>query len=1185
MFLKGLEIKGFKSFADKTMIMFKDGVTGVVGPNGSGKSNISDAIRWVLGEQSIKTLRGGKMEDVIFAGTQYRKAVGLAEVSLILDNTDKKLGIPYEEVSITRRLFRSGESEYLINGSKCRLRDVQELFMDTGIGKEGYSIIGQGKIEAILSGKPEERRGLLEEAAGIVKYRSRKEEADRKLQKTDANLVRIEDILSTYEERLEPLRIENEKASLFLELSNEIKAKEITVLLTGIKENKVKLENVNLDIEDSNKILNDLHSEKEELETQSEENRVKLETLEEEIRNRRKEYYDLKDRKNNEINEISLLKEKINGLDNNFIRINRSIEESITRISKIKEERDIINENIENKNIEKEEIIIKIKEIEEKIEKERKNLSIYKENEEKDRNNEIERMRKYSEVQNKIALHKQKMDSSKDKIDILTKKSVNQMLLLDSKKASRDSIFDRERILKEQLSIKNTTMEKLTQEYFKVKTESDKIKEKLIENDRNLHRVSANHSMLKNLEKNHEGYNRTSKILISHIEENKITVKENSVKIFGDVIEVKNGYETAIEIALGFGISDIITESDEIAKKLINYLKLNNIGRVTFLPLNILKSSIYNDRDVKNVDGYLGIASSLLNYDEKYRVAVENKLGKTLIAKDMDSALKIAKILNYTARIITLEGEVVNAGGSLVGGSSAKKSGNIIGRKREIEEAEVEINEIKENIKSLSLKKEEIADKKLKFENQIKILERDIKDNEIETARVTSEYESQEIELRNKTLEYEETIKEIEETIKSREESDKEINEALFEENNLSVNEGKRSEEIIQNSLNIKNAEENIESLNREYSELKIKEGTIIQTIESLKREIDKNIESEKENNERKEIDENEKVEIFKLKDEFEKNIEGKELIKDEMEENIKKYESSFDEEDGKISKFKNTMRDIGEKLKTMHSEIEIEDNKRNKNEILKVKIEQEYNSSMIKINEDMNLTLAEAEEFLIIDADIPKIKTQIDSIKRKINEIGVVNIGAIEEYKEIKEKYTFMNEQREDLIASKNELIEVIEDMLLNMRTVFAENFQILRENFKEIFMQLFKGGSADLCLADGDELTANIDIIVEPPGKKLQNINLMSGGEKGLSAIALLFAILKMKPSPFCVLDEIEAALDDANVARYAEFLMNFSINSQFIVITHRKGTMERCDGLYGVTMEEKGVSKIVSVDLRNH
>ena len=1182
MFLRSLEIRGFKSFADKTELRFKKGVTAVVGPNGSGKSNVSDSVRWVLGEQSVKNLRGGKMEDVIFAGTQFRKPLGLAQVSLTLDNSDGTLSTEYNEVTVTRRIFRSGETEYLINNQKCRLKDITELFMDTGIGKEGYSIIGQGKIDAILSGKPEDRRALLEEAAGIVKYKSRKEEAEKRLTNTDANLVRIRDIIATYEERLEPLRIEKEKAVKYKALAEDLKIKEVSILVNHIERVSKEIEGLSKDIE---KRQESIDKKRENLKAHKkvlDEIQRKIEDIEKKNKLEKEEYYNKKEESTNHLRDIDLFKERVSNFKSLIEKEEIEIKALNANLENLILEKKDLEEKLNEKSKESKDKVFEISNVERlineiniKIEKIEKELNILK-------NTEFEIISRNSNINNAIESLQKEIKYKNEIQDNLDKSIVT----LEGNLAINIGTIEE---VKLKLKHVKDIITKLEEEVVLTRKELSKTHSLLNNQDNKLRVLSkkineseATHTTLENLEKHYEGYNRTVKNLMEHVEKGRVQgIKD--IKVLGEIFEVEKKYEVAIEIALGGAISNVITINDNDAKNLISYLKNKGLGRATFLPLNIIRGKKLDiPNEIKKSKGYIGIASDILKYDVKYKGVIDYNLGRTIIAENMDYALNISKIGRHNYKIVTLTGEVINPGGALTGGSIQGKNANLLGRKREIEELSQNILNLKEQY---NLEVSKFNDIKVK----IKELDEDILNKREEVHSRNIELTVLEGEIKNLINDGDKLSKNIENSKRQKEENNKSINylleklESKKEElDKLDARSTERKEKVklIEEEL-VNNIKER-DALKEKIISLKVNNATLEESLQGQRLQLQSKISEIREKENKIKYLENEiKIKNNNINSLLE-NIKNKENILKEIDQRVLELEDSFREDEIIKVELKETYKTKESVTNEIIEIIRVEENELNKRAIQNAKVESEQEALYNRLNSELNLTLAEAKELAISIENINSIKDDIARLKSKIASLGTVNLSAIVEYDEVCEKYEFMSSQELDLQKAKEELIEVINEMTIQMQEMFKENFKILNENFGETFRELFKGGNAELILGGDDVLNSNIVINVEPPGKKLQNINLMSGGEKVLSAIALLFAILKMKPTPFCILDEIEAALDDANVYRYAEFLKAFSENIQFIVITHRKGTMEASDVMYGITMEEKGISKVVSVDL---
>ena len=1182
MYLKRLEMYGFKSFADKTVLDFMPGITTVIGPNGSGKSNISDCIRWILGEQSLKSLRGTKSEDIIFAGTQNRKALGYAEASLVIDNSDSKLPIEYNEVVVTRRIYRSGESGYFINKVPCRLKDVLELFMDTGIGKDGYSIIGQGKIDEILSNKSEDRRHIFEEAAGIVKYRTRKMDSEKKLEQTKLNLLRINDIISEIEANIEPLKIQSEKAKRFLSLRDELKNIEVGLFLYNIDDYKKQIQDIleNIDIIETQKVkedenLNNIQLEKEEL-------KLQIDKLIEEIEKTQNLHFEgnkVKEQYNSEIN-VSL--ERISNNKENYLRFGEEIESLENRNKELEEEKNQKQEKKDNLYLNKEKFEKELKEKEEELEKYSKTLS----------NKEIEIESKKQIVQKNIddryeiiaQINKEKADFENfEKREHSLKNDIQDTI----------SELDNTRTNKEEKSKEFYSIDKkrteILQKIEKMQKENEISQEKLKDFNVKLNSYQSEYrikeSRLKFLietEKEKEGYAKSVKLLLEAIERDSSLAK-GVYGVLANLIQVDKKYEIAIEMSLGGAIQNIVTASEDEAKKLVNYLRENNLGRASFLPITSVRGTRLSGVNTKRINGIIGLASDLIKYDKKYDGIILSLLGKTVIVEDIDSAVALAKQNGYKFRIVTLKGDIINPSGAISGGSTPNKTVSILGRGKEIKSLEEELKFIKEKIARVEKEKSE-------YENSIsEILEEfNIKQKESQELEIT--YATEEQKIDNIELEI---LKLDSKLAKLRTDLDSCVKEKELNLNNQESLKEKVSDIDKQNeTLNIeieeftnlnKDNQKYIDDLNFDITNLKISvssfdesEVSINEIMERINADIKNNISS-----------------IENKKNLREKNLQETKELENKIEEiknKILKLEEEIDGSKEKVEKLKNDRINKNEKLLIIESDIEnqnekIEDikNQISKLDLKKSKIELELNQVINKMWEEYELTPNNVEN--IEKAKNPsEVQKKVNSIRNEIKELGSVNIDAIKEYKEIKERYDFMSEQRLDLENSSNKLRKVINEMTETMKKQFAEQFKIINKNFGEVFAELFGGGKAELILSDKENiLESGIEINVQPPGKKLQNMMLLSGGERAFTAIALLFAILKINPAPFCVLDEIEAALDDVNVYRFAEYLKKFSENSQFLVITHRKGTMEAADTVYGITMEEKGISKLLSMKLK--
>ena len=1181
MYLKRLELQGFKSFADKTILEFKEGITSVIGPNGSGKSNISDAIRWVLGEQSMKSLRGAKSEDIIFAGTQARKSLGFAEVSIVIDNMDGKLPIEYSEVTVTRKIYRSGETGYFINKTPCRLKDILELFMDTGIGKDGYSIIGQGKIDEILSNKSEDRRRIFEEAAGIVKYRTRKAESEKKLEQTKLNLLRINDILSEIEATIEPLKLQSDKAKQFLDLREELKSIEVGLFLYNIDTYKQKLEQIIKD--------------EEIMEAQKLDEDTKMSNIQ---------------------NLKESLKQEIDDITNQIEELQNLGFESANKIEKINSEIGISNERIQNNQANKERIENEIKEIsiriaeleEESTQKQSKkeNLFLNKEKFQKEldeKQKELEKLtKKLSDKELEIEDKKQTIekytDSKYEISEIISNQEVNFDNLEKRQKAIKAEInatiseLDKERMNKQELSqgfLDITSQKENAEKIMKEKSaQKNNCMEKIKEFEDNINKISyelrikdARLKFLIETEKEKEGYIKSVKSLLKDCEQDS-TLNKGLKGVLANLLSVNKKYETAIEMSLGQALQNVVTETEEDAKKLIEHLRKNNLGRASFLPISSVKGKKIDRLITNGIEGVIGIASDLVKCDKKYEQIILNLLGKTVIVENMDSAIALAKINSYSFKIVTLDGDIVNSSGAMTGGSVQNKTVNILGRSREIEELEKNIKELNEEIKDINDQKEKYSITSADIIEEVSILEKSLQD--IQIIYATEKQKMVAIEdnikrLENRRDKLKEENKQIEEqkeeSIKLKQEKEKEIETLTVEIKELN----KIVEDFASNN---KENQKYIDDLNFDITNLKISvssfdesEISIDEMLERIKNDIENNkisIENKKNN-----------IEIINTE-----NVGLKQKIQ-ELNEQVNKIKEDVQNSGTKVEELKNARIEKNDKLSNTEKQINeqfniIEDLKEQivKIDVKKTKTESDLEQVVNALWEEYELTPNGVDNYKKPD-NIAVTQKQVNSIRNQIKDLGSINIDAIEEYKKTKERYDFMCEQRLDLDNTATKLRKVISDMTETMKIQFAEKFKQINKNFNEVFIELFGGGKAELILEDEENiLECGIDIQVQPTGKKLQNMMLLSGGEKAFTAIALLFAILKINPAPFCILDEIEAALDDVNVYRFAEYLKKFSNGTQFLVITHRKGTMESADTVYGVTMEENGISKLLSMRL---
>ena len=1180
MYLKRLELQGFKSFADKTILELRPGITTVIGPNGSGKSNISDAIRWVLGEQSMKSLRGTKSLDIIFAGTQNRKSLGFAEASLVFDNSDGALPIEFTEVTVTRKIYRSGETGYYINKTPCRLKDVLELFMDTGIGKDGYSIIGQGKIDEILSNKSEDRRHIFEEAAGIVKYRSRKEEAEKKLEHTKLNLLRINDIISEIEGNLGPLQTQSEKAKKYLNLREELKNIEVGLFVYNIEKYKENLQQIVQDIDVMQSQCNDEEGKLERVKILKEELKSSIDEITEQIENMSNLGFESQKEIEQLNSDINVARTRITNNNENSVRFTDEIKEQNEKIQELKQE-------LEQKEAKKD----NLKQNKEKFEKELK-----------------EKQEELAQITEKLSAKELEIEGYKQTVEQNTDKKYELQSEINAQEINFQNYEKRQNQIKQEIQttiseLDNTRMnkEEISKGFYESENKKNKAQKSLEEVakqkqeanqkiksfESNINILSSDmrikESRLKFLietEKEKEGYIKSVKSLLKDCENIK-DLGKGMHGVLANIIEVPDELETAIEMCLGASLQNIVTDTEEDAKKLVEHLRKNNLGRASFLPIASVKGKKL-EKLKGNESGVIGIASDLVKFNKKYEQIILNLLGRTVIVDNMNTAIKVAKQNGYTFRIVTKDGDLINPSGAITGGSVAKKTVNILGRGKEIEKLEKEIKNIKAKIQKLEEEKEE-------YEQSIEgILELSANlEKELQEIDITYATEKQ------KMISIDENIQKLQNRLNKLKEEQKNLEtlkqesieqkEKIQEETQKITNQNEELSKLISEFAELnKDDQKYIDDLNFDITNLKISVSSFDESESSIQ-EIQERINQELNNAKASIENKNNQIEQIKVDNEnLEKSIQ-------ETLNKIEEIKQKVNNSSSEIEKMKQERAQKSEKLSKQEDEITskfkiIEDLKSQlvKLDVKKTKVEEDINTIINKMWEEYELTPNNVEGYAKHE-NVALTQKRVNNIRTEIRDLGSVNVDSIEEYKNLKDRYDFMSEQRLDLENTMSKLRKVITDMTQIMKEQFREKFKIINKNFGEVFAELFGGGKASLNLEDEENiLECGIEITVQPPGKKLQNMMLLSGGEKAFTAIALLFAILKINPAPFCVLDEIEAALDDVNVFRYADYLKKFTEHTQFLVITHRKGTMEAADTVYGVTMEESGISKLLSMKL---
>ncbi len=1181
MYLKQLELQGFKSFADKTTLEFKYGITSVIGPNGSGKSNISDAIRWVLGEQSMKSLRGAKSEDVIFAGTQNRKSLGFAEVSIIIDNSDNMLPIEYSEVTVTRRLYRTGESGYFINKIPCRLKDVLELFMDTGIGKDGYSIIGQGKVEEILSNKSEDRRHIFEEAAGIVKYRTRREESEKKLEQTKINLIRINDILTEIEANLEPLKLQSEKANQFLDLREELKNIEIGLFVYKIDTYKEKLQKLKNDKEIFDSQISEEETKLSNMQEIKEKLKQELDNILEEIERMQSLGFESKNKIEQITSNINVSKERIANNLQNKERLDSEILTAQNNITNLEEEK----KSKENKKISltenKEKFEKELKEKNEELAKLTAKLTSKElEIENKKRNVELLTEQKY-ENQNQIAVIDTNYENFITRKNQIEKEKSQVISNLDSTRDSKNELLKHFNDAETQRKEKQEALEKTRkqQEELDKKAKEYEVLIASLTDERRMKQTRLN--FLIETEREKEGYSKSVKDLLNAIETNP-TLRSGINGVLANIISTEQKYELAIEMALGASLQNIVTDTEQDAKKMIEYLRKNNLGRATFLPISSVKGKRL-DRILSKNSGVIGIASELVKANKKYEGIVENLLGRTVIVEDIESAIKLAKDNKYAFKIVTLDGDIINPSGAMSGGSNSKKTVNILGRSAEIKRLEKTIKDIDEKI----TKKIEEKEKFLK-ENEEVLVKINEAIESMQKAEIVYAQEKEKLNaigteisrLEENKKKCEESINNLELDMKNNVSKKQELQETI---NDISKKIEELTTEITQFSELNKDDQKYIDNLNLDITNLKISVSSFDESSMSIEEMVNRiNIDIE-----------NTKKSIELKKEQIEKSIKQNEELNNtviELEASIEKIKQEVENSSSKSEDLRQSRLEKNQKLENQEKEITSQfaviQNIKEQLVKLDVKItagEQDITDAVNELWNEYEVTPNNVANYKKPE-NIQATQKRVNDLHKQIKDLGDVNVSSIEEYKKTKERYETMGEQRLDLENTMAKLRDIITDMTSTMKKQFKEKFELINKNFNEVFVELFGGGKAELILEDEENiLECGIDIKAQPTGKKLQNMSLLSGGERALTAIAILFAILKINPAPFCILDEIEAALDDVNVYRFADFLKKFSNKTQFLVITHRKGTMEAANTVYGITMEENGISKLLSIDLK--
>ncbi len=1180
MYLKKIEAYGFKSFANKTALEFDRGIMGIVGPNGSGKSNVADAVRWVLGEQSAKSLRGSNMQDVIFAGTQNRKPLGYASVALTIDNSDHMLAIDYDEVTVARRVYRSGESEYLLNGSLCRLKDVQELFYDTGVGKEGYSIIGQGQIDRILSNKPEDRRELFDEAAGIVKLKKRKHITLKKLETEEGNLLRVTDVLNELSRQVEPLRKQSEKAKVYLKLRDDLKSWDMRAFLLETGDYTKKRDAAVKNKEAADAQLAELRKKAGAEAVRYDDLTEKIRALDAQLAADNEKLSGDRIRRENLDGQIMLLTEQIQSQKQNEESQRARLQVLEEEIAKRGQEAENFRKEMSGISVELGSARMQVESLEQDLVNTQEEIGRLSERQQKLQADRLrladERAETRAEWERTEALRKQ----TEERIEGIRTQSGDERKerdslngLIEEKRAARKKLSEEEESVKSAIKNAEETVAKRRAE----RAEKEKALSALRQH---FQEAKARHDSLLNIAERYEGYGNSVKRIMEQRE-----AVPGICGVVADLFHTERKYETAIETALGGRIQNVITEDEDTAKKLIGFLKENRFGRATFLPLTAVKArGEFADRKVLSERGVIGTADSLLTCEDKYREVANNLLGHTIVVDTMDNALALARKTRYRYNLVTLEGELLSPGGAISGGAY-KHSSNLLGRRREIDELEKECE-----AEAARIQKAETAAAALKnkvaalLDERIRLTERlhriELKQNtlKLDLARFREREESLKMLLGSQDQEEKVLQADLAGYAKSLAATEKEIERisgelsALEESSEKTVHELEHLRELSDEQMKV-------------LSEERSREATLAQKAGFIKENQDRVIAER---------------ETFKAElSDITEALEGAEALYDAKREKVRELQAETAVLDSALAELKQRVDQQSAEKETLSLEQQGIFGKREElNEQISTLDKEAYrlessaqrlSDQIEKLTEyiwteyEMTPSQAEAAGMEASDASLTESRRTVSRLRQEIRELGPVNVNAIEEYKDVKERYEFLNAQHEDLVKAAESLKKIIRDLDAGMRKKFKENFERIRVEFDKVFKDLFGGGQGNLELAESEELLeAGIIINAQPPGKKLQNMMQLSGGEKALTAIALLFAIQNLKPSPFCLLDEIEAALDEPNVDRYADYLNRLKENTQFIIITHRRGTMEIADRLYGITMQERGVSALVSVDL---
>ena len=1184
--LKKLELFGFKSFASRTEIVFGEGITGIVGPNGSGKSNIGDAVRWVLGEQSAKTLRGTSMSDIIFNGTQKRKPLGYCEVSLFFDNEDRSLPMDFAEIVVTRRVFRNGDSDYYLNGSSCRLKDIIDLFRDTGIGKEGYSIIGQGRIDDILSRKSEDRRLIFEEAAGIVKFKARKEEADRKLEHTLDNASRIDDILEELSRQLVPLEEQSRTARQYLEWFDQMKRVELNLFLHRTEKYQARIQELDEELSAIDEVIRNTEENLQHKMQERENVQSDIEGLDASISSQQHILMDISDQIHALENQISALTVRISAREESRQNTENDIRLSQEKLDYLEQTHEKSQEIMAQKQKEIEETRVLLSQTRQKLdeakqdeqqasqvlEKHKDDILIAKDRASTLRNDQTRLTTLLAQREERLKEVQSMLSGLLEKEDVLKQNLTEAKMLLQIEKDQLAAINDKQNQTQKHLQ---TINEELYQNRTHYENQSSYLQS-----------IQSRHKLLTDMAREMDGYSQSVRNAISYAKKQNIPGVHG---VLGQLLTVPKEIETAIDMSLGAAVQHIVTDKEETAKILIEYLKKNRLGRATFLPLSVIRSKTLSssERQVLRMPGCIGVASELVSYQDMYKPIVENLLGRTIISDNLDHGIAIMRAGHHAFRLVTLSGDLMHSGGSMTGGSIQSKLTNLLGREREIKDLAEQIEQEKAKLHDMHLLLEQKQTEKDETKSLLSSVTEQSHQQEIAVARETERLEhalSDCEEHQNRITETQEAEEQLTLSLEQIRNQLTEIEHANLEEPfdqeamdqrtaQLQSTVQKKheytetcSQQVMNMTLTLSDQRHTYETLVHDAEHYEEESKQISDTISQRRQMLDRYAQQDQEDTEQK--------------NQIESSLKNEENNQQAQSVQIHKLEE-------KRSSRQASLRQLNADIENLHQNQSRDNDKKHRTELNHARVENEFKQMTDKIWDTYNLTYGTAEEYRDDEHFNDKEADQtVRMLAQKIRELGSVNVHAVEEYANTKSRFDELSTQQADLRKAEADLRELIAQLIEQMETTFVDNFKVLQGYFSETFVRLFGGGHAEISLTDPDDpLNCGIEVNAQPPGKKLQLLSLLSGGERALTAIAILFAMLRLKPTPFCILDEIEAALDDANIGYYADFLKEFSKDTQFIVVTHRKGTMERCNSLYGVAMEEQGVSRMVSVSLHDY